>query len=58
MNLCDCYVKEILSTPYEAYGKWWVKVIYESWGTYSESTLMFSTQEEALGVQLGHHFLA
>ena len=57
MNLCDCYVKEILSPVYTQYGKWWVKVSYESWGD-GESTLMFDTQEDAKKVCIGYHFLA
>lgn len=58
MNLVDCYVTEILGEPYEAYGKWWRKVKYESWGSPSESKLMFNTKEEAEQVAVGHHFLA
>lgn len=58
MNLVDCCVTEIIGEPYEAYGKWWQKVRYESWGAPSTSELMFSTKAEAKSVVIGHHFLA
>lgn len=58
MNLVDCYVTEVIGEPYEAYGKWWRKVKYDSYGRISESELMFSTKQEAKQVQVGHQFLA
>ena len=58
MNLVDCYVTEVIGEPYEAYGKGWRKVKYDSYGRISESELMFSTKQEAEQVQVGHQFLA
>lgn len=57
MNTVDCYVTEVLSAPYEAYGKWWVRVEAESWGRLQETTLMFNTEEEAKQVAIDYHFL-
>lgn len=58
MNLLDCYVTLIVGEPYFAYGKWWVEVEYESWGSKSKSTIMFSCKEDAEGVKIGNHFLS
>lgn len=58
MNLCDCYVTEVLKPPFEAYGKWWVSVRYESWGTESETSVMCGTLEEAERIEAGYTFLA
>lgn len=58
MNLCDCYVTEVLGPPYRKFGKWWVDVSYESWGSPSKTQLMFSTEAGAADVTGGHHFLA
>lgn len=58
MNLVDCYVTKVVSEPYQEYGKWWVKVEANAYGRPSKSTLMFDTKEEAIKVDVGHHFLA
>jgi len=58
MNLCDCYVTEVLSQPYRKFGNWWVDVSYESWGSTSKTQLKFSTEAGAAAVTVGHHFLA
>ena len=58
MNVCDCYVVELIGEPYKLYDRWWQKVKYESWGSISEHTLMFSSRESAEKVQVGDHFLA
>ena len=65
MNLCDYYVKEVLSEPikkvYEGEGYhvelWEVEVsyIYDN-GKEVEKTLAFDTEEEALKVKEGYHF--
>lgn len=58
MNLVDCYVTKIISEPYYEYNRWWVDVMYESWGAESKSQLMFDSKEQAESVKIGHHFLA
>lgn len=58
MNLVDCYVTEVKDEPYEAYGKWWLPVLADSYGHVSETTIMCETEEEADAIAQGHHFLA
>ncbi|MGJ7474534.1 hypothetical protein ACSFEV_12185 [Pseudomonas fulva] len=58
MNLIDCYVTKILSEPYRMFGQWWVDVEYDSWGSPSQTKLMFRTEEAARAAKVGHHFLA
>lgn len=57
MNLLDAYVKEVLSEPYQAYGRWWVKVKAECWGQYGEHEIMCDTIDEAKAIKVGHKFL-
>ncbi|MEO3947656.1 hypothetical protein [Gorillibacterium sp. CAU 1737] len=64
MNLVDAYVTQVLAEPeyidkYAGEGlTWWqVKVLYNSYGRTSETTLSFPTREEAAAVTPGHHFL-
>ena len=58
MNYLDFDVTEILSEPYENYGKYWVRVngTCETNEVY-EKTLMFNTLQEALEVKAGDTFL-
>lgn len=58
MNQVDCYVTKILSEPFEKYGRWWVKVEYESWGRPGTTELMFDSAAEAKAVAEGLQFLA
>lgn len=58
MNLVDCFVTKVLTTPYEKYGRWWVGVEYDSWGHISKSEIMLNTEAEANAVDIGHKFLA
>lgn len=57
MNLLEGYVTEITGPVYMQYGKYWVPVSYDCWGRVSQTNLMFSTEEEALAVKVGHEFL-
>jgi len=56
MNLVDCFVVEIIGKPKLKYGKWFLRVKADSYGSVSETELMFKTEEEALNVVAGHHF--
>lgn len=58
MNLIDFYVTEIVSSPYAQYGKWWVDVKADSWGTISKQTIMFKTLDDAKRLEIGYKFLA
>jgi len=58
MNLVDCFVKEILSEPYQKYNKWWLDVKYDSWGRESKTELMLNTKEEAENIKVGHKFVS
>lgn len=58
MNLVDCYVTKVLGDPFEKYGKWWVKVEFESWGRPGTTELMFSSEAEARAVAEGIEFLS
>lgn len=63
MNLIDCYVTKILSNPFPRYNRfnnttyWIVNVEYNSYGVISNTELLFNTQEDALKVKIGYHFL-
>jgi hypothetical protein len=57
MNLCDCVVVKVLDIR-EGYGKYWVDVMYDSWGGISKHSLMFDTYTEALDVDVGYKFIA
>jgi hypothetical protein len=56
MNLIEHQVVDILSKPYEQYGKWWVKVSANSYGVVGENTLMFDTKEQAENIKSGYWF--
>jgi hypothetical protein len=58
MNLIDMYVVEVIGEPYEAYGRWLVKVKADGWGHVSESTVMCRTLEEAENVKPGFVYQA
>lgn len=63
MNLIDCYVTKIFDKPYSRYNnfnnstEWIVKVEYNSYGVISNTELLFNTQEDALKIKIGYHFL-
>lgn len=57
MNLIECTVTKILSEPYHAYGKWFLKVEYTCYGVNSETTLMFDSIETANKIEICHEFL-
>lgn len=66
MNLLENYVTAVVSPPtQDAFtdleGKehvyWWVKVQAECYGSITESTLTFDTQEEATAVCEGYVFM-
>jgi len=57
MNLLEAKVVKITSKPYNKFDKWWVGVISTCYGNKTESTLMFSTKEEALNLKVGYTFL-
>jgi hypothetical protein len=56
MNLIDAYVTQVLSDPYEKYGKWFLEVEYTSWGRPGRTKLMLSSKREALAVFPGYRF--
>lgn len=57
MNLVDCYVKKVLSKPYERYGMWCIDVEFDSYDHRSEGTIYGLTKEEADNVDVGYKFL-
>ena len=58
MNLLECTVTEVLSKPFEDYGRWWVKVKYDCYSVPSETQIMFDTKEESKKVEVGFKFMA
>lgn len=56
MNLLDATVTEIIGEPELKYGKWFIKVKADCWGAVTESSLMFSSKEQALAVKPGYKF--
>lgn len=58
MNLVDSYVTRIVATPWESFGKWWVKVEADCYGQIFTTDLMFGSRNEALKVNVGYHFLS
>lgn len=48
---------QVISGPYEEYGKWWIDVEYISWGVPGKTRLMFESKEQALEVKEGYKFL-
>lgn len=57
VNLLDAYVTKIKGEPVFKYGKWFVSVEANCYGSPTESELMFDTEEEARAVKIGHHYL-
>lgn len=57
MNLLDHTVTKVLSEPYEKYDKWWVRVESECYGSKIESSIMFTSKENAEQVKVGYVFL-
>lgn len=53
MNMLDAKVTKILSKPEFKYGKYFVKIEYECYGVYSETSAMFNTLEDAMGCNIG-----
>lgn len=58
MNMIDCTVVRVTSEPYEAYGRWWVDVIANSWGTVQPTYVMCDTLDAAKAIKPGFTFLA
>jgi len=57
MNLIDASVTKLLSDPYLAYGKWWIKVSYKAWSDEEcETNIMFESKEDAEKVTVGYVF--
>lgn len=52
MNTIEHYVEEV----YEAYNRWWVKVMSNSYGRISPDSIMCNTLEEALTIKIGHRY--
>lgn len=57
MNTIDFFVTKILSSPYFAYNKWWIKVMAESHGVETKHTLMFTLEEQAKSINVGYKFI-
>lgn len=57
MNLVDATVVEVTSKPYEQYGRWWLEVRSDCWGSETDSKLMFTSEEQALAVKKGYQYL-
>jgi len=55
-NLVNAIVEEILGKPYKEYGKWFLKVKYNSYGVLDTHTFMFDSKEEAEEIEVGHEF--
>jgi hypothetical protein len=58
MNVCDCYVTEVVGAPYQAYGRYWVPVKYDCWGCIEQTDVMWASEDEAGKVGVGYCFLA
>jgi len=58
MNLIDCVVVEVLGKPIEKYGKYWVHVRYNAWGTESTTDIMCNTLQEAEEIDIDYKFLS
>lgn len=56
MNLVDAWVTEIVGTPYEIYGKWWVPVVAVCEGISIYATIMCYTKEESEKISVGYKF--
>lgn len=58
MNLLECTVTEILSAPFEDYGRWWIKIKYDCYSVSSETHIMCDTKEDSEKVKIGFKFMA
>lgn len=58
MNVVDCTVLKVLSSPYEKCGCWCVDVKFDCWGNISDGTVHVFTKEEADKVITGYKFQA
>lgn len=56
MNTIEHYVTAILGEPYTMYGKYFVKVLANSYGRISEDIMMFDTEKAAKGVFVGYRY--
>jgi hypothetical protein len=56
MNLIDLHVVEVIGEPYEAYGKYWVKVLANGEGHIAPGTVMCNSLEDAQKVKPGYVF--
>jgi hypothetical protein len=52
----DALVIKVFSKPQKLYGKWFVDILYSSYGRESEGELMFDTEEQASVVTPGYRF--
>lgn len=57
-NSVSCKVIEVLSPPYEEFGRWCVDVKYNSWGNIYDGIVYVLTKEEAETVKVGYVFQA
>jgi len=53
MNLIDAEVVRFAGGPYEAYGKWFLKVIVEADGVESETIIVRNTKGEIQSLSIG-----
>lgn len=57
MNTINAYVTKIIDDkPKFKYGKFWLTVEFDSYGTIGQCDLMFSTREEAKKIKIGYEF--
>lgn len=51
MNLVNCYALEVISTPNECYGLWYVDLKYASCGHITTGSISGLSKKEALRVK-------
>jgi hypothetical protein len=56
MNTTLHIVTEIMGEPYTMYGKWFVRVLADSYGRVSEDIMMFDSEKAAKGVFGGYRY--
>lgn len=56
MNTIEHVVTAILGEPYTMYGKYFVKVLANSYGRVSEDIMMFDSEKAAKGVFVGWRY--
>lgn len=56
MNTIEHYVTEVIGQPYTMYGKWFVRVMADSYGRISEDRIMFDTEQAAKYVFVGYKY--